>query len=82
MSLQDAAIAALLFMVSFSGILLKILWNRSILCEQQSEKMHDKLEAQNSKIGVLEGTLKVMQGCSVKDCPFRSRALDTKPPKP
>lgn len=73
MTLQDGAIAALVFMVSFCGILLKILWDRSSACEARDLEMHKTLEAQSNKIGVLEGTLRVMERCAMPNCPYRPR---------
>jgi hypothetical protein len=78
MTLEQAAIAALLFMVSFCGVLLKILWDRSNACEKHNDTMHATLENQANKIGVLEGQLGVMQRCAVPNCPYRSHALPKK----
>lgn len=71
LNLQDAAIASLLFMVSFCGFLLKILWNRSTACEKRDAEMQDAMRQQAEKIGIMKGMLDVMKFCPVAQCPYR-----------
>lgn len=82
MSLEAGAIAALTFMVGFCGILLKILWERSISCERQSDAMHATIEQQGRAIGVLEGTLRVIERCPVSGCPYRPAIRKSQPLPP
>lgn len=76
LTLQDGAIAALLFMVSFSGVLLTILWNRSIACEKRDKEMQKTLLAYQGRVSTMEGMLKVMKLCPIEECPFRPHLPD------
>lgn len=71
MNLQDGAITALLFMVSFSGVLLKILWDRSSACEKRDVELQKVLREQAEKIGLMQGMLNLMKYCPVQACPYR-----------
>lgn len=71
MTLEQAAIGALTFMVGFCGVLLRILWDRSNTCEKDRLEMHVMLETQARQIGILDGTLKVVAACPIPNCPYR-----------
>lgn len=71
LNLQDAAIAALLFMVSFSGMLLKIQWDRQTACEKRDAETQKELRLMSNKVGILKGMLDVMKFCPIANCPYR-----------
>ena len=72
MNLQDGALAALAAMSTFSVTLLKILWDRSNVCEKDRIEMHKTVELLKNQIGVLRGTLNIVERCTITGCPFRT----------
>lgn len=76
MTLEQASIASLSAVTGALCFLAKLIWNRSVACEQWRNEKEPIITAMAQRLGLAEGVATIVNACSVKDCPFSGK-LDT-----
>jgi hypothetical protein len=76
MTLEQILLTAFSGMLTFCGIILKLLWARSEACERWRAEKEPLITAMANKLGIAEATTLIVNGCHIEDCPYRGK-LDT-----
>jgi hypothetical protein len=73
MTLEQAAIAVCGVLSTFSLALLKIIWQRSVICEKWREEKEPLIQQMAEKLGFASGTAALVNECPTPGCPFAGR---------
>lgn len=77
MTLENAAIAALSAVVTALCYLFKLLWDRSLQCEQWRKEKEPLLQEMAEKLGLLTGVARLVQDCKTSGCMFAGKIVET-----
>ena len=77
MTLEAALITALSAVVGALCFFFKLLWDRSLQCEQWRKDKEPILQEMAEKLGFLTGVARLVQDCKTSGCVFAGRMSET-----
>lgn len=77
MTLEAALITALSAVVGALCFFFKLLWDRSLQCEQWRKDKEPLLQEMAEKLGLLTGVARLVQDCKTSGCMFAGKIAET-----
>jgi hypothetical protein len=77
MTLEAALITAISAVVGALCYFFKLLWDRSLQCEQWRKEKEPLLQEMAEKLGLLTGVARLVQDCKTSGCMFAGKIVET-----